>query len=215
MTKAVSKPDPARFNLASFAELLPRRSAMVGEDPETFKGFRAGLLKSLAPATPYESVIAENLVEIEWELIQQRRMRQALLSRKNREVIVEAFVQASREAREHDAKKKKWDEDEALAAGQDLADRAVSGDPKVREQALAHISSLGMDPVEIMSLVYRTTGGINEFHNQEIKNLERRRNHVRREYTDLQKSRPDEEDIIDAEVVEPQPAKTKLARNWV
>lgn len=59
-------PDPLRFNLASFAELLPARDPVIGEAPGSFGGFRQGMLQSLGPATPYECVIAENLVQIEW-----------------------------------------------------------------------------------------------------------------------------------------------------
>ena len=33
-------PDPLRFKLASFAELLPPRDPVVGEAPGTFEGFR-------------------------------------------------------------------------------------------------------------------------------------------------------------------------------
>lgn len=49
---AQNLPDPLRFNLTHFAELLPRRDPMVGEDPGSFEGFRVGLLQSLKPATP-------------------------------------------------------------------------------------------------------------------------------------------------------------------
>jgi len=39
--------------------------------------FHAGLTQSLAPATPYEAVLAESLISIEWELLQHRRMHEA------------------------------------------------------------------------------------------------------------------------------------------
>ena len=75
MPKNLTLPDPTRFGLERFADLLPARDHITGEDPGSFDGFHEGLMQSLAPLTPYEGVIAENLIAIEWELVQHRRMR--------------------------------------------------------------------------------------------------------------------------------------------
>ena len=83
---------PTRFNLTSFAELLPARDHIIGEDPGSFDGFHGGMMQSLAPVTPYEGVIAENLIAIEWELLQHRRMRDAGLRQIIRKAICDAVV---------------------------------------------------------------------------------------------------------------------------
>jgi hypothetical protein len=77
----LTPPDPARFNLTSFADLLPSRAPIIGEDSGSFEVFHTGMMQSLLPMTPYEGVIAENIVAIECELVQHRRMRDAGLRR--------------------------------------------------------------------------------------------------------------------------------------
>jgi hypothetical protein len=79
MNKKLKTPDPRDFNLESFGDLVSDKLSIVGEEAGAFEVFRAGMLASLAPMTPYECVIAENLIAIEWELFQQRRMREASL----------------------------------------------------------------------------------------------------------------------------------------
>jgi hypothetical protein len=65
------------FGLASFADILPKREALIGEDPDAFDDFHAAMMETLGPTTPYECVIAEKLIDIEWETVQRRHMRQA------------------------------------------------------------------------------------------------------------------------------------------
>ena len=59
------------------------------------------MTRALAPLTPYEHVLAENLIAIEWELIQHRRMRDAGLRRIMSDAIREAVV--ARENAAHEA----------------------------------------------------------------------------------------------------------------
>ena len=47
------------------------------------------MMLELAPATPYECVIAENLVALEWEMLQHRRMRNACIREVTRELCPE------------------------------------------------------------------------------------------------------------------------------
>lgn len=105
MPQDLSLPDPGRFDLKSFADILPARPPIIGEEPGSFKGFRQGLLESLAPTTPYECVVAENLVSIEWELLQHRVMRDAGIRRQISDAIVEATVNISACSREHRVQK--------------------------------------------------------------------------------------------------------------
>ena len=92
MANNITPIDPARFGLASFAEILPRRLRIVGEDHDSFETFRAGLMRSLAPMTHYECVIAENLVRIEWDLVQHYRMNEAALRRHTPQATRDAFI---------------------------------------------------------------------------------------------------------------------------
>ena len=172
MSKKLTLPDPGRFNLASFAEILPHRDPIIGEDPGSFKAFHQGLMQSLAPTTPYECVIAENLIAIEWELLQHRRMREAAIRRLTRTAVRKAVV--SRERDEYEvARDEAWgrhaeaggteddweepfefDEDAASTAGEELAARATSSDLDEQIAASEEIADLGMDIIEVMSRAY-------------------------------------------------------------
>jgi hypothetical protein len=202
-------PDPQRFNLESFATILPERQSMVGEDAGSWEAFHAGMRQSLNPGTPYEAVIAENLIAIEWELLQHRSMREAVLRKTVRNAIRTAVENAGGEA----------------AVAKSLADRAVSSDTQVRERAYAEIRELGMEPVELMGEAYRgtlrssahpaftptdpleydlpaaaeqdLTDDSADFHDEKIRQLERRRREVKRDYDQLRQSRPAEGAIIE------------------
>jgi hypothetical protein len=215
MSKANIVPDPAQFHLASFAELLFHREPLIGEDPGTNDGFHAAMIQSLGPATPHECVIADNLIVLEWELLQHRRMRDAGLRRFTAEVISEAFV-ASRK----DAQKSKFNPKVAAAEGKNLANRAVASDPQIRHAAQAEITALGMDPIQVMSEAYRTASMGVTHHHFEIKDLEKRRREVKRDYDALQKTRPFDASLLDANVreepiVEKVPTKPRKTKNWV
>ncbi len=86
LRKKLTPLEPACFGLVRFGELLPAKEHIIGEDPGSFEGFGEGMMSSLVPLTPSEGVIAENIIAIERELIQHRRMRDmGLLQRYARE----------------------------------------------------------------------------------------------------------------------------------
>ena len=208
MTADLTPPDPARFNLTSFADLLPSRAPIIGEDPRSFEGFHDGMMQSLLPMTPYEGVIAENLIAIEWELLQHRRMRDAGLRRVVRDRVSKAVVK--REEAAHDTKldaaweaheaeggtEGDWedplafDEEAARAAGQTLAQNAVSRDPDTFQAACAEIEGLGLDVLDLMSRAYRSFEASVTKHEDKLPELERRRREVMRDFDALQRARP-------------------------
>jgi len=228
MSKDLTPPRPDPFGLQSFADLLPQRVPIPGEDPVDYDGFHEGLMRALAPLTPYECLIAENLVAIEWELLQRRRMREAELRRKVRFAILNAVVAALRpdegedeldpnvdldvvitaviggeETAEGDEADSDFDEAAAKQVGGDLADRAVSQDPRVCAEAHRELEALGLRPVEIMSRAYSDRfDNAAGTHDEKIQELERRRREIKRDYDALQKVRPIESVVEEAEVVE-------------
>ena len=215
MARKLARTDPAWFNLKTFAEMLPPREPMVGEAPGSFEGFQQGLLASLAPATPYECIIAENLIAIEWELMQLRRMRDAALRRLMTEAIITAYVKAAEtecqteidrmygEFLEAGGDEDDWeapvdfDEAEAEEEGGKLALQAVSENADVRTAALDEIRALGMDAMEIMAETYaKGTGTAVKLYDR-MKELEVRRREVKRDFDALVRARPVEADLID------------------
>ena len=215
MTTDLTPSNPARFNLASFADLLPSRAPIIGEDPGSFEGFHNGMMQSLLPMTPYEGVIAENLIAIEWELLQHRRMRDAGLRKVVRDRVSKAVVKREEAAHEanleeawyaHEAEggtEDDWedplefDEDAALELGQSLAQNAVSRDPDTFQAACAEIEGMGLDVVELMSEAYVGYKTAVTKHEDKLPELERRRREVMRDFEALQKTRPVDAQVID------------------
>jgi hypothetical protein len=214
MAHDLSYPDATRFGLTQFADVLPPRDPIIGETPGSFEEFSDGMMQSLAPMTSYECVIAENLISIEWELVQHHAMRHANLREMTRQAIVQAFVTHRENEHDtywvhhHDEKleqhkasggtdadlewglKMLFDDQTALAEGEALARDAVSQDLETRTKAHETITALGMDPVQVMSAAYRTQDTAVTHHDMKISELERRRREVKRDYDLLQKSRP-------------------------
>ena len=214
MSNDLSPPNPKPFGIVSFSELLPSRDTIIGEEPGSFDGFREGMMASLTPITPYEAVIAENIIAIEWELLQHRRMREASMRREIHKVIVDAVVK--REKRHFDdAIEEAWeehlasgggdddweypfefDEDGAEKLGEDLVLRATSQEPDNQLEAYAEIQDMGMSPIEMMSSAYIDYNRHSIKHDDKVRELERRRRDVMRDYQALQRSRPIEGEVV-------------------
>lgn len=172
-------------------------------------------MQSLLPMTPYEGVIAENLIAIEWELLQHRRMRDAGLRRAVRTHLSNAVVNREKAAYEadldeawdaHEAKggtEDDWeepisfDQEAASEAGQTLAQNAVSRDPDIFQAACAEIEGMGLDVVDLMSEAYRGYANGVTKHENKLPDLERRRREVMRDYDALQRARPVEAEVIE------------------
>jgi hypothetical protein len=202
-------PDPQDFGLATFGEMLWRRVALPGEEPGSFELFREGITRDLEPMTPYEAVIADHLVMVEWEIREQRRMRDAAIRARMLEAARE-LVLGVRE-REHQAawgampnalsdgsveKSKAADESEpfdvdaAHSEGDALARRLGSGDPDELAQADRILASLGTSRIELMAAVWQTMSALIDQHEEMIRDLERRRREVQKDLEQLQRKRP-------------------------
>lgn len=97
-----------------------------------------------------------------------------------------------------------FDEEAAEEAAEDLVVRATSRDLQVQTAAYAEISGLGLSPLELLSEAHRGTlsDGFRpddspEYHDAKIRELERRRREVKRDFDQLQQSRPDKDVIIE------------------
>jgi len=215
MANDLNFPSPEPFGLESFAEFLPKRDPILGEDPGSFGGFHYGMMRSLTPFTPYECVLAENLIAIEWELLQHRRMRDAGLRRKIREEVRSAVMDRERGKHKADidsaweefieagGDEDEWEDpfefDEVAAedAAVILAARTISPNRDIQAEACRKLFELGIAPVDLMSRAYRDDCNSDYGHDAKMRELERRRREVKRDYDALQRTRP-----VDAEIIE-------------
>lgn len=73
-------------------ELLPKIMLFPGEDQTTYNGLHAAFMSDLSPITPYDTVIVENIVTLEWEAMRHRRIRDDLIRIEYRKHSAEAFM---------------------------------------------------------------------------------------------------------------------------
>lgn len=52
--------------------LLPERPAIIGEFSPAYEAFKTATLSDLEPATSYEYVLALQLVELNWAILQRK-----------------------------------------------------------------------------------------------------------------------------------------------
>lgn len=216
VTRISTGPDPKAFGLSSFAELLPGRVPIIGEIPGAFARFHGAMMADLAPATPYECVIAENLIALEWEMLQHRRMRSACISEVTRQSVRTAVFDqreaahkaavteshaAHVEAGGSDADWRPPDgfnADAARIVGQNLAGRATAPDRKLQAKAYKAIKALGLNPVELMSQAYASVTVRKVWHERQLEDLERRRREVQRDFDALRTARLVADKVMDA-----------------
>jgi hypothetical protein len=230
MSKDLTTPNPRDFGLASFADLLSSRPPVPGEEPGGFQTLRGGLLASLTPMTPYECVVAESLIAIEWELHQRRRLREHALRKHLTAAITKAAmrrIEALHDDAVEDALDAAWeahveaggDEDDWVdpypfdrQAASDQVASLVEGilAPDAAQQAETQraLTDLGVPLLDLMGEAYAETHGQATRHDAKAQELERRRREVMRDYAALQRVRPidhagSDGDIEDAELVQP------------
>jgi hypothetical protein len=230
MSKDLTTPDPRDFGLASFADLLSCRPPIPGEEPGGFQALRGGLLASLTPMTPYECVVAESLVAIEWELHQRRRLREHALRKNLSEAVTKAAMSCLQRAHDRafdEARDAHWEaHKEANGSEGDWKDPHPFDRQSASEQVAAHVegvlspdagrqaeaqralTELGVPLLDLMGEAYAETHGQAHRHDAKAQELERRRREVLRDYAALQRARPIDHaqtdgNIEDAEIVQP------------
>lgn len=192
---------------SSFQALLEARQPIVGEDEGGYEALRDAILASLNPFTPYERVMAENLVAIEWEILQKRNVLAAQIRKAIHPKIVKAVLDLKKQEYEAEIDKKweehqasgdpseEWDpeefaKDKAEAYAIDIAKDATGRDPQTVANTQRELEDMGIDPVILMSDAYLERGSRVLQLEDDIKNLERRRREIKKDYDTLQTSRP-------------------------
>jgi hypothetical protein len=188
---------------AAFHDLLPRRNPILGAAPAFFDDFRASRIASLDPVRDEEMRIAEVLSAVEWDLLQHRRLRDAVLRQSIRVEIVRAVLARHRAGhapngaatygdlvavdRANDGRGTAVDtaEDTALSAARCLAARAVASDPDLRKAALSEITGFGLEPGEIHAAACHGFDTAGKEIDARIAQLEQRRRAVKYAYVRL------------------------------
>lgn len=84
-TKSVSTGGPQEL-----LDLIPRMGLLPGEIEADLEDLREAFLSELAPTTPYETAIVENIIALEWETHRHRGLRDNLIRSSFRKVAQDA-----------------------------------------------------------------------------------------------------------------------------
>ncbi len=190
----LSKPPPTPSGIVEvLSDLIQSTQFFPDEDKTTYQALREMLFSDLAPVTPYEHVIAQNLVDLEWEAMRHRRFRDQLILSEYKKVAVELLGKSDGPL------------DFSLGpsiAARTLAHDLVSSDTEVRAAAEQQLTNRNISPSEVLAKSYQKRSKDLEPHDRKLAEVEVRRRRLREDYERLKAStaRPIEDArILDVE----------------
>ena len=185
--------------------LLPERPAIIGEFSLAYEAFKTATLSDLEPMNNYELVLALQLVDLNWAILQRKasadielsvgteekiwsEMRDKLNWKGRREYqrLLEDFEDAGGDA---DDFEDPIDWDAIVNRVDNLVIDLKSADPLIRGKATAEAISIGVDPRLILSQLYFDNFNYRR-HSDTLPNLEKRARQLSAEYREVQKARP-------------------------
>ena len=185
--------------------LLPERPAIIGEFSPAYEAFKTATLTDLEPATSYEYVLALQLVDLNWAILQRKasadielsvgtekeirfQVRDALYREGESEYtrLLREFKDAGGE---EDDFEDPIDWDAIVKRVDNLVIDLKSADPLIRGKATAEAISISVDPRLILSQQYFDNFNYRR-HSDTLPNLEKRARQLSAEYREVQKARP-------------------------
>lgn len=190
MSKNITRPT----RISSPEEILRTICApdvLPDENADNFEYLRQVLFQDLDPQSPYEQLLAEQMVALEWDAVRYRRLRDSLLRDEFREFSIGTFTfKRIGLARSIDEDKK------YETQARDL----VAQDSKRRQSALNVLVDMEITPSEIMAKAYQSVAKDLEVFERQIAETEKRRRKLREDYDRVRGARAKQ--VEDAEVFE-------------
>ena len=205
MTHDLNSPFSGDLGALPIDALLPERPAIIGEFSPAYEAFKTATLSDLEPATSYEYVLALQLVDLNWAILQRKASADIELSvGTEKEIRFEIRDALNGEGEREYRRLLKYfeaaggDEDDfedpidwdAISNRIDnLVTDLKSVDPLIRGKATAEAITLGVDPRLILSQQYLENFNYRR-HSDTLPNLEKRARQLSAEYREVQKARP-------------------------
>ena len=164
-------------------DLIPRLRLLPGENVIGFEHLRQAFLLDLAPSTPYQTALAENIVVLEWEIHRYRSMRDSLIRSRHRQVALGTRVLESANILNLPATSTVSAEIKAFA------NALMSPDSEGYAAALDWLEQHNIDLGELIAAAYQEARTALEPLERILAELEIRRHRLREDYDRLQSAR--------------------------
>ena len=185
--------------------LLPERPAIIGEFSPAYEAFKTATLSDLEPTNNYEYVLALQLVDLNWAILQRKasadielsvgtenKIRSELKSKLNREGERE-YTRLLREFEDEGGDEDDFEDpidwDAIVNRVAKMVIDLKSADPLTSGKATAEAISIGVDPRLVLSQQYFDNVSYRR-HSDTLPNLEKRARQLSAEYREVQKARP-------------------------
>lgn len=170
-------------------DLIPRPVFLPDEDPLAYDALQGAMMRELSPGTTYETVLATDLVILEWEAIRHRRMRANLINAGFIDVVSDRLDQP------------RFKHSEPSENAFETA-RALAGDDEaLRSRAEEQLRERGWSVSEFVARGYEKALAAIEAHESREVEIENRRRRLREEFDRLKalrKRQCDAATVIDA-----------------
>ena len=189
----------------SINNLLPERPAIIGEFSSAYEAFRAATLSDLAPVTQYEFLQAQQLVDLNWSILQLKASSDVELStsmERNMGRLIDNKLEGNAESEsrrqlnqyleaggDEDEFEDNVDWDGMDAQRDGIVEGLQSTDPDRRGQAFVEANALGVDPRLVLSAQLLKNVNYRR-HIDKLPDLEKRARLLSAEYREIQKARP-------------------------
>ena len=197
---------PSDFGLNSFQELIYQPPQHVGDNLDDLDAFRDALLNDLTPIRPHEVVMAENIIMIEWEIVQIVIQKRQIARAELFDEIIRHYVKTAEDKFNKEEKLQQIKEQEELGGdylppsigeqkvfnpydaetkAKSVISHLKSGDKDRIEQAQIQMKEDLPSPETIPAAVYDTGSKYREL-DDALSVLERRRRRLLEDYKNLQ-----------------------------
>lgn len=189
----------------SINNLLLERPAIIGEFSPAYEAFRVATLSDLAPVTQYEFLQAQQLVDLNWSILQLKASSEVELSKsmeRNMGRLIDNKLENNAESESRQQLNQyleaggdenefedniDWDGMDAQRDG--IVEGLKSTDPDLCGQAVVEANALGVDPRLVLSA--QLLNNVNyRRHIEKLPDLEKRARLLSAEYREIQKARP-------------------------
>ena len=179
MSKKLAKTPSDEAHAELLQHFLPTQ-LLPDEDPKTHRVLRDALFLNLMPGTPYERILAEQLVTLEWEALRHRRLRDSLLMAEFRDQSMGVFKEGE-VGRVYSFQQTK--------NAKEMAFDLVGTNKNKRTKAMQALEAAQITPLEILAKAYKALASDLDLHERHIAEIEVRRRKLRDDYDRLKTTR--------------------------